>query len=148
MVAVKLRRCGLSLGVVIALFAGSSCTKPKEALLPVAGTITVNKRPLASGTVVFHPDRDKGNKDPREPRATIGSDPPGGYRLQTDDQDGAPAGWYKVTVYALKTPQSSVKPPEWLAHQKYTNEKSAGLSVEVVKDATAHAYDFELDPPD
>jgi hypothetical protein len=75
-----------------ALVFAVGCANPKEPLLPVAGTITVNKQPLASGTVVFQPDPAKGNLDKRQARATIDGDHPGAYRLTTDDQDGASAG--------------------------------------------------------
>jgi hypothetical protein len=52
-----------------------------------------------------------------------------------------------VTVFALKPATSTVKPVGWLADQKYTDDKTSGLSVEVVKDAQARAYDFDLDSP-
>jgi hypothetical protein len=125
----------------------ASCAKPQAPLFAVAGTIAVKKRPLASGTVVFHPDLQKGNTEKREPRAIIASDVPGAYSLRTDNQEGAPAGWYKVTVFALKSATGTVRPPEWLADQKYTDEKTSGLSVEVVQDAKSGAYDFDLAPP-
>jgi hypothetical protein len=144
---VRWRTLGRPLPAVFALVLMVSCRGPKDALIPVAGTITVKKQPLASGIVIFHPDRDKGNKDKREPRATIAGDLPGGYRLTTDDQDGAPGGWYKVTVHAHQTATSSMRPPEWLVHSKYADEKTSGLSVSVVRDAPARTYDFELDPP-
>ena len=137
---------GSLIGVCAPVFV-AGCGSPKEELIPVAGTITVKKKPLANGTVVFHPDRSKGNMDTREPRATIAGDLPGVYRLRTDNQDGAPGGWYRVAVFALKPATGSQRPPEWLADQKYADEKTSGLSVEVVKDAPARAFDFDLDPP-
>jgi hypothetical protein len=140
-------RRGTVLVAACALAFAAGCSGPKEAMLPVAGTITVNKQPLASGTVVFLPDPDKGNLDKRQARGRIDAEHPGAYRLTTDDQDGAPAGWYRVTVFALKPAKSTVTPAEWLADQKYTDEKTSGLSVEVVKDAQARVYDFDLDPP-
>jgi hypothetical protein len=125
----------------------AGCPAQKEALVPVTGTITVKKQPLAHGTVVFRPDLQKGNKDKREPRATIASELPGVYRLTTDGQEGAPSGWYTVTVYSLKPAMSNASPPVWLAAQRYTDEKTSGLSVEVVKEAPLGTYDFDLDPP-
>ncbi len=130
------------------LAVATGCSGPaKEPLYPVAGTITVKGQPLTAGTVVFHPDRDKGNKEKREPRATISSDAPGRYQLSTDNQEGAPAGWYKVTVYAHKPGSGSTSPPEWLVAPKYGDEKTSGLSVEVTKEARSGAYDLKLDPP-
>jgi hypothetical protein len=140
-------QCGRALLVAFALVFVVGCPSPKEALIPVSGMITVRKQPLPSGTVVFHPDPTKGNLDKREPRATIAGEFPGLYKLTTDNQDGAPTGWYKVTVHALKPVTSSERPPEWLADQKYAGEKTSGLSVQVVKAAPARAFDFDLDPP-
>jgi len=139
--------CGRALLVAFALVLVVGCPSPKESLIPVSGMITVRKQPLSSGTVVFHPDPTKGNIDKREPRATIAGEFPGLYKLTTDNQDGAPIGWYKVTVHALKPATSSVRPPEWVADQKYADEKTSGLSVQVVKDPAAGAFDFDLDPP-
>jgi hypothetical protein len=140
-------QCGRALLVASALVFVFGCPSPKEPLIPVSGTITVRKQPLSSGTLVFHPDSTKGNMDKREPRATIAGEFPGLYKLTTDNQDGAPTGWYKVTVHALKAVTSSERPPEWLADQKYADEKTSGLSVQVVKDPAARAFDFGLEPP-
>jgi hypothetical protein len=141
------RLCVLSLLVASAVVFVLGCPSPKDPLIPVSGTITVRKQPLSSGTVVFHPDPTKGNIDKREPRATIAGEFPGLYKLTTDNQEGAPTGWYKVTVHALKPVTSSMRPPEWLADQKYADEKTSGHSVQVVKDPAASAFDFDLDPP-
>jgi hypothetical protein len=132
-----------SWSVRLALLLIAGCSRP-EPLIPVTGTLTVRKQPLAAGTIVFHPDRDKGNNDKREPRATIG-EVPGVYQLTTDNKEGAPAGWYKVTVHALKS-TSSARPSEWLADQRYADEKTSGLAAEV-KEGPAASYDFDLDPP-
>jgi hypothetical protein len=138
---------GLALLVVMGLVFLAGCSGPSEVLVPVTGTITVKKQPLANGTVVFHPDPEKGNKEKREPRATITSDRPGVCQLTTDNREGAPAGWYKVTVHALEPAASSLRPPQWLAHPRYADVKTSGLSVEVRKDAPGTAYDFDLEPP-
>ena len=47
--------------VVFTLAFAIGCSNPTEVLIPVKGTITVNKKPLTNGTVVFHPDQHKGN---------------------------------------------------------------------------------------
>src|ERR1022692_41139 len=112
--AVDLSRI-LSMTLAFVFVAG--CAKQPELLLPVEGSITVKKQPLATGTVVFYPDPQKGNKSKQEPRATLAVDQPGRYKLTTDHRDGAPSGWYTVTVYALKPAKSSVTMPEWLADQ-------------------------------
>jgi hypothetical protein len=138
---------GRALRVVMGLMFLAGCSGTSEVLVPVTGTITVKKQPLANGTVVFHPDPDKGNKEKREPRATISSDRPGVYQLTTGNRDGAPAGWYKVTIHALEPDASSVRPPRWLAHPRYADVKTSGLSVEVKQEASGVTWDIDLDPP-
>ena len=135
----------LVVSLAVALLPGCSSSS-KGTLVPVSGTMTVNDQPLQHGTVVFHPDPDRGNNDKREPRGVIAAEQPGAYRLTTDNKDGAPSGWYKVTVNAIK-PSVGMRPTEWIADQKYADEKTSGLSVEVLKDAKTGAYDFKLDPP-
>jgi hypothetical protein len=127
----------------------ASCSTGKEECLRVEGLITVNGQPLLSGTIVFHPDASKGNTSKREPRGTIVRGKPGRYRLTTDGQDGAPPGWYQVTVFALQpiTRENSQRPPEWLADPKYADLKTSGLAVMVNKDARSGAYDFDLQSP-
>jgi hypothetical protein len=114
-----------------------------ETLVPVKGKVSVKGKPLATGTIVFHPDRDKGNTSKQEPRGTVAED--GTYELESNDEPGAPTGWYKVTVYAMKN-EGSTKPPTWLASQKFSDVKSSGLTAEVVNNSTK-SFDFDLTPP-
>jgi hypothetical protein len=123
------------------------CTgRSSEQLVPVMGKITFNGAPLPAGKVIFHPDAGKGNTSQQEPRGTIGAD--GTYYLKTGNRRGASRGWYKVTVFALKPvgPQEGMKPPEWLAPERYSDPARSELNVEIVDNAPARAYDFDLKP--
>jgi hypothetical protein len=62
---------------------------------PVQGTVTIGGRPPAGAFVSFRP---VGGAAPYNARATVGKD--GSYQLTTyRQQDGAPPGEYRVTVY-------------------------------------------------
>lgn len=100
-------------GVLSALFglcafvAGCGDSGPK--LYPVTGKVTVNGNPLSSGTVVFNPDKAKGNTFGGICVGELSSD--GAYTLQTNGKPGAPAGPYKVTITATAaTPMDNTKP--------------------------------------
>lgn len=135
----------LAAGVRLAclILVGCQAAPVPEVLVPVKGKVTVKGKPLTMGTIVFHPDRDKGNPSKLEPRGTIGSD--GTYELESNDEPGAPAGAYKVTIYAMKN-EGSTKPPTWLAHQKFTDVKTSGLTAEVTAGASK-SFDFDVTPP-
>jgi hypothetical protein len=69
--------------------------------VPVAGTVTLDGKPLDNAIITFAPDADKGNT------ASISCSGPvteGRYELQTtgttraDSGSGVPPGWYKVIV--------------------------------------------------
>ncbi len=67
----------------------------------VEGTVYVEGKPLVgkSGFVTFRPDASKGNQG--EFAAVGPLNPDGTYTLSTQSKDGAPAGWYRVTVTAV-----------------------------------------------
>jgi hypothetical protein len=123
---------------------GCQAAPVPEVLVPVKGKVTVKGKPLGMGTIVFHPDREKGNTSKQEPRGTISSD--GTYELDSSDDAGAPPGAYKVTIYAMKN-EGSTKPPTWLAHQKFTDVKTSGLTAEVTAEAASKSFDFDVTAP-
>lgn len=123
---------------------GCQAAPPPETLVPVRGKVTVKGKPLSQGTIVFRPDRDRGNTSKHEPRATIS--PEGTYELESGDELGAPPGWYRVTVNAMKM-EGSTKPPVWLVAQKYSDVKTSGLAAEVKTDASGTSVDFDVSPP-
>src|SRR5437879_6512281 len=85
-------------GCLLAVLIG--CGKGDPKLIPVDGKVTFGGKPLTTGTVIFVPDTSKGNESKEEPRGIIDSE--GRYRLTTHIIDGAPPGWYKVTVSAAE----------------------------------------------
>ena len=126
------------------------CGTKEEAveLIPVSGKVTVGNTPLPGGQVSFHPDSTKGNNSQKVPTGTIQSD--GTYSLITGTasgaiKEGAPPGWYKVTVsptmaLADSSPQSKVKMPFF--NLDYSNVKNTSLSIEV-KPGAAN-YDLKM----
>ncbi|WP_298866435.1 carboxypeptidase-like regulatory domain-containing protein [uncultured Gimesia sp.] len=89
-------RISVCLFLTVALVGcGSSDTsKPLPKTAPVSGVVTMNKKPLASATVTFHPDAGTKGTD-----CTGRTDEAGKYTLtQQHGAAGAPPGKYKVTV--------------------------------------------------
>lgn len=113
-------------------------------LTPVEGKVTVNGAPLTSGAVTFHPDTTKGNSTPHIPVGNI--DAQGSYKLMSATEEGAPLGWYKVTVSAQEPidPQNPYAPPKYLINPKFSDVGASGLAVEVVQSPAAGAYDLKL----
>jgi hypothetical protein len=129
---------------VLALLVGLAGCAPAERLVPASGKVTVKNQLLPAGImVVFHPNTQKGNTTSLEPRGQL--DAQGVYRLQSGDREGAPSGWYRVAVFAIK-PTQEMRPPEWLANPRYADPKTSGLEVQVVENPAPGAYDFALRP--
>lgn len=116
-----------------------------ERLAPVSGKVTMNGQPLVLGSVVFHPDAEKGNTRTEEVRGQLGAD--GKYEMKVGTRSGAPAGWYKVTIHAFPAPGPEQKgPPEPLGDERYRDPAKSGLSVQVVDNPATGAYDFDIKP--
>ena len=128
--------------MVIATLSG--CGGGGEKLTPVAGKVTVNGAPLGTGSVTFHPDSTKGNTSPHIPVGTL--DTQGNYKLMTATQEGAPLGWYQVTVSAQEPidPKNPYAPPKHLISPKYNDLSASGLQIEVVPSPAIGAYDLQL----
>jgi hypothetical protein len=119
---------------------------------PVAGRITLGNEPLtAKNTVVlFKPDASRGNSSPFEPTGTV--DEAGNYTVQTRGKKGAPPGWYRVVVTARdeappehpKAGQPHRPVARSLVPARYGQEKTSGLSLEVVESPAPGAYDLKL----
>jgi hypothetical protein len=108
----------------------------------VSGVATVDGNPLPSGTVTFYPDAAKGNTTPHQPTGIVEAG--GKYELYVPDgKKGAPAGWYKVVVFAADDPQPN-KPVKFFTSRTYTDVKTTPLSVEVVATPEAGRYDLKL----
>jgi hypothetical protein len=124
------------------------CGDPGPPLVPVAGVVWVNGKPLTTGSVSFRPDADKGNTSLHHPTGSVGAD--GRFELFTVGRPGAPPGHYKVLVFADANTDPNTrtaahpKPPAWLTDVKYTSERTTDLRVEVVPTAEPGRYDLKL----
>jgi hypothetical protein len=119
----------------------------------VVGKITVNGEPLTleTTTVVFRPDKAKGNASEFEPVGQVDED--GSYTLSTKGKGGAPPGWYQVEVFASEPRQGSYKkrtgaPQASVIDAKYNSVKTSGLAIEVVDNPSPGAYDLALTKSD
>lgn len=119
-------------------------------LVPVTGKVLSGDTPLSNGTVTFHPDQSQGNESTKRPEGLIESD--GTYTLYTDQTEGAPVGWYKVTVFAQEAAASAPEGeeayavPKFLVPEEYTIETQTPLSIEVKAGASQGDYDLKVEP--
>ena len=134
-------RVGLCAVVCTVLF---GCGGGGDQLTPVEGKVTVNGAPLGTGSVSFHPDAAKGNSTPHIPVGNL--DAHGNYKVMSATQEGAPLGWYEVTVSAQEPidPKNPYAPPKHLINPKYSDLSNSGLEIEVVPSPAAGAYDLKL----
>jgi hypothetical protein len=115
--------------------------------VPVAGTVTVNGRPLTFGKIVFNPDSTKGNTAHVACVGRLNSE--GHYQIATigvqgsENGTGAPLGWYKVT-FEDKIGATDV---EKAVDRIFLDEYKTPLSVEVKDDPEPGAYDFKVTGP-
>jgi hypothetical protein len=87
------------------------CSRPAEPPAPttVRGRITFQGQPVAGGTVVFTPDRDRGAIG-KPVRAETAAD--GTFQLQVEGGLSIPPGWYRVAIAAAPAASSGpVFPP-------------------------------------
>ena len=132
--------------VMVVLLLGAGCTRGPAPLAPVSGKVTYRGLALPNGTIVFAPDRSRGQKGPL---AYGKIDSNGAYRLYTGDAAGAAAGWYRVTVTALAPaaiPIAANAPslPQSLVPEKYRDPGLSKLACEVLADRT-NEIDFNLE---
>src|SRR5262249_25269215 len=131
MPGVRVRVAGLLMLAAVAGWLGlvAGCGAGGVRLVPVVGKVTVDAKPLNTGTVSFRPDKAKGNTEPHEPAANIEAD--GTYKLYTAYKEGAPTGWYKVAVVAAEP--GAYPPKKLFVNEKYIDFNTSGLSVQVVE---------------
>jgi hypothetical protein len=135
------------------LISATGCADGVGKTYPVSGKVTINGVPLKgkSATVMFVPDRAKGNATQFEPGGTIDSS--GHYTLYTKSQRGAPPGWYRVVVSGVseEPPEATVpltkRPaPKSIVPPRYGQSSTTTLEIEVVASPAAGAYDLDLKP--
>ena len=118
---------------------GSSGAGP---LVPVAGKVTVDGKPLPAGSLIFKPEAAKGNASKFEPSGTIGGE--GSYSLFTKEKPGAPIGWYKVGIVAQQASANDPYVMKSLVPERYNDADTSGLEIEVVANPVSGAYDLKL----
>jgi hypothetical protein len=123
-----------------ALLTLASCSQSRY---PVEGKVTLDGKPLKTGTVVFWSGDGKVERSARLPQSQIRED--GSYALYTEGAEGAPVGTYKVTVHAEERADST-KPEKTklLVPKKYTQPETTPLSIKVVQFPDKGAYDLNL----
>lgn len=130
-----------ALTVCAALLTGCGPTPPR--LEPVTGSVRVAGKPLAGGSVSLRP---VGNALGHQPTGPIGAD--GRFEVFTLGRPGAPAGKYKVLVFAdanaAKGKAAHPLPPLWLTHAKYMAEATTDLAFDVAPDPAPGRYDLSL----
>jgi hypothetical protein len=117
--------------VVTATMLGCAKSEPERlSVHPVSGQITLNGKPAAGATIVFHPQT---KIDAPAPRAN--ADKNGNFSVTTfNTADGAPAGEYVVTIDWRQTVHKDgdyVAGPS-LVPAKYQQAKTSDLKVRVV----------------
>ena len=132
------RRLRWAVGVLLAVACG--CGKPAGGgSASVRGTASFHGRPLAGGTVVFVPDKERGATGPML-TATVAED--GSFRFGNGEKKVAP-GWYRVAL---------ADPPEWYGTETngtafpaaLRRPDKSGLEREV-KPGTDHVFEFTIE---
>jgi hypothetical protein len=114
--------------------------------VPVAGTLTLDGKPIPGYGIAFIPDTTKGNT---EHVGCFGLfDSQGRYQLKADGVKGsehgtgAPLGWYKVVL--VDGLESMKNLPRINIHPKFKDDSKTPLSVEVVANPEPGHYDFKV----
>jgi hypothetical protein len=114
--------------------------------LSVQGKVFYKGVPLPTGVIVFTPDANHGSHGPLA-CGLVQRD--GTYELKTDDQPGAPAGWYRVTIVAVEAadapgPGQALVIPRSLIPEKYRDPELSGI-VREVQAEQENKIDFHLE---
>src|SRR5207237_5335067 len=141
--------------IVLGLLAVAGCGDRAGKRYPVSGKVLVEGRPLLgkTGSVVFKPDRLKGNPSMFEALGTI--DSAGHYVLSTRGRPGAPQGWYKVIVSVAEPGQARIENKTTTGPKsktilvipaRFADEGKSGLVKEAAAEAASERYDLDLCP--
>src|SRR5437899_94773 len=111
-----------------ALLLLAGCGRDAPPLTPVRGQVFYQGRALSQGLIVFTPDADRGGSGPCA-KGDIQAD--GSYRLTTEGQTGAAAGWHRITVAAVETPLGGTGRPRMLVPNRYSDPELSGQFREI-----------------
>ena len=119
------------LAVIALVTCATGCSGNPAPTYPVRGTVRLDGKPLARGTVLFEPAAPGPDGKVHSARATIGPD--GSYRLSTfGEHDGAVAGRHRAVVLASSVnPENTGGTPEPVLPVKYASTRTSGLEYEV-----------------
>jgi hypothetical protein len=115
--------------------------------LPVAGSVTLDGKPVSGVVLTFSPNAAKGNT------ASISCSGPvtdGRYELRTiaitnaNSGSGVPPGWYKVIVRVPDVKAKKLSLVKASIPDKYLSLEKTPLEVEVKDNPEPGAYDFHL----
>lgn len=111
----------------------------------VLGVVTLQDRPLSTGTVTFIPDKEE-NEGGRPGIARIEAD--GSYRIGNANPDkpaGLPPGKYKVTVLVMKPDPTKTGYPvaELVIPDVYTDYVRTPFEVNVIAGANEHNFNLQ-----
>jgi len=128
---------GMVVLVVLLLIVGGCSNSYQMDTATVRGSVTLDGKPLRSGSVMFVPERGRGAV------AKIHSD--GTFQLGTyDAADGAIVGRHKVAVYPPRGEIEQDAPADAPAiPQRYQSSESSGIVVEV-KPTQENVFDIKL----
>jgi len=137
-----LRPADVPVALLVLAFCCAGCGRREDLpqVAPVSGSVTYNGKPVASGTVTFHP---AGGGRP----ASGQLDADGRFELSTFDRgDGAVLGKHRVTVVAYDaSTDPSIAPDSadvYAVPEKYTEPETTPLEVEVTEGG--NTMDLEL----
>jgi hypothetical protein len=129
-----------AVAIVIGAIAGCGGRPDGPVLYPVSGKVLIDGKPAAGGTVSLR------DEHLLQPSGVIGSD--GTYFVRTRDQEGAPAGSYRVVVFVTeptaKGSDGNTGLPRLIVNKRYINESSTPLRIEVKDTPSAPQFDLEV----
>jgi len=113
-----------------------SCAKDQRPpLYPVQGKVFCQGKPAAGAMLFFHPGEGGANPAGMLPHGVVEAD--GSFRVGTyEEQDGAQAGQYRVTVRWTSKAKSSDDDERSLLPSRYLNPGTSGLRAEVRNEPT------------
>lgn len=130
-------RIAAAIALVLGLLSLPGCGGVKR--IPVSGNVTLDAKPLDDGLIVYNPDETKGNT---LRAACTGRVKNGRYTLNTsavdrrDTGDGAPLGWFKIT---LTTDLPGMQPVK--IAPKFQDPNNSPISIEISDNPPPGNYD-------